>query len=211
MLKRVSNNQWGLKRWMKLRPRHVFDLKSNLTPLREIETLTGFWPLRELTSYLNELLMPFSVFNTIFIQHLIPYSLFETLFSIWHPFHSTFETLFVIWGPFQHLRPFSFNIWDLIGSGVATGGVRGAECHPWQGKVGQKSGKREEKSGKNREEKAKNWKVLSLCSSWQIGLATLLLIGYLRPFSAFDTGPFGGVGRSYTRFSESANSSLLRN
>ena len=50
MLKRVSNNQWGLKCWMKLRPYRVFDLNANLTPLLEIETLTGFWPLRDLTS-----------------------------------------------------------------------------------------------------------------------------------------------------------------
>ena len=74
--------------------------------------------------------------------------------------------------------------------GVATGVARGVECHPWQkkiaknreksGKIGKKSGKngkKREKSGrkgKNREEKAKIRKFLSLCPSWQIGLATLL-------------------------------------
>ena len=52
-------------------------------------------------------------------------------------------------------------------SGVATGGARGAECHPWQRKKCQKSGKRGKKSGKIR-------KVLSLCPSWQIGLSLLL-------------------------------------
>ena len=62
-------------------------------------------------------------------------------------------------------------------SGVATGGSRGAECHPWQWNICKKSAKRGGKSGKkrkNREEKAKIGKVLSLCPSWQIGLATLL-------------------------------------
>ena len=76
--------------------------------------------------------------------------------------------------------------------GVATRS-RWAECPPWQRKNCQKSvkrgGKREknqekirgggnrEKEGKkrkNQEEKAKIGKVLSLCPSWQIGLAMLL-------------------------------------
>ena len=55
----------------------------------------------------------------------------------------------------------------------------GAECHPWQRKIYQKSRKRGEKSGKKRKnqiEKAKIWKVLSLCPSWQTGLATLLYL-----------------------------------
>ena len=76
--------------------------------------------------HLNELLRPFSAFDTLFIQHLRPYSLFETRFNIWDPFHSTFETLFVIWDSFQHLTPFCghlrpyslletlFNMWGLI-------------------------------------------------------------------------------------------------
>ena len=43
-----------------------------------------------------------------------------------------------------------------------------AECHPWQQKkICQKSGKRGKKLGKIR-------KFLSLCPSWQMGLATLL-------------------------------------
>ena len=70
----------------------------------------------------------------------------------------------------------------------------GAECTPWQwkiwqklgkkGKIGKKEGKRQKftwenkknlKKRKNREETyAKISKVLSLCPSWQIGLATLL-------------------------------------
>ena len=53
--------------------------------------------------------------------------------------------------------------WD---SGVATGGHGGTECHPWQQKNCQKSGKRAKKLGKkskNWEEKAKIGKVLSLC------------------------------------------------
>ena len=55
-------------------------------------------------------------------------------------------------------------------------GARGAKCHPWQRKICQKLGKEVEigknleKRGKS-EEKAKNGKVLSLCPSWQIGLA----------------------------------------
>ena len=70
-------------------------------------------------------------------------------------------------------------------------GGKGAECHPWQQKNCQKLGKRGEnrekrgqirkKKRKNRGKKRKNWeekakigKVLSLCPSWQIGLATLL-------------------------------------
>ena len=63
------------------------------------------------------------------------------------------------------------------GSGVAMG----AECHPWERKKCQKSGKRGEKSGKkrkNREEKAKIRKVLSLCPSWQDG------VGYTTVFRA---------------------------
>ena len=56
----------------------------------------------------------------------------------------------------------------------------GQECHPWQQKICQKLGKRgrnQEKSGKKRknwEERAKIGKALSLCLSWQIGLAMLL-------------------------------------
>ena len=70
-------------------------------------------------------------------------------------------------------------------SGIATGVARGAECHPWQQKIAknrEKEGKNQEKSGgkirkkrgKNQEEKAKIRKFLSLCPSWQIGLAMLL-------------------------------------
>ena len=47
-------------------------------------------------------------------------------------------------------------------SGVATGVVRGAECHPWQQKKCQKSGKIQEKSGKKEEKsgrKVKNREV----------------------------------------------------
>ena len=39
----------------------------------------------------------------------------------------------------------------------------------------EKEGKNREKKRKQREEKAKIGKVLSLCPSWQIGLATLLV------------------------------------
>ena len=60
----------------------------------------------------------------------------------------------------------------------------GTECHPWQQKNCQKSGKRGKKSGKigkkrrNREENAKIGKgfFFSFCTSWQLGLPTLLLI-----------------------------------
>ena len=60
------------------------------------------------------------------------------------------------------------------------GGKGGAECHPWQWKNAKnrensgKSGKKSGKIGKNQEEKAKTGKFLSLCPSWQLGLATLL-------------------------------------
>ena len=50
--------------------------------------------------------------------------------------------------------------WSMHISGVATGGARGAECHPWQQKICQKSGKKREKSGKKEEKsrrKGKNW------------------------------------------------------
>ena len=60
-------------------------------------------------------------------------------------------------------------------------GERGQSvCLPWEQKICQKLGKRREKSEKirkkrkNRKEKAKIRKVLLLCPSWQIGLATLL-------------------------------------
>ena len=36
----------------------------------------------------------------------------------------------------------------MYNSGVATGGSRGAECHPWQRKICQKSGKKSRKIGK---------------------------------------------------------------
>ena len=49
-------------------------------------------------------------------------------------------------------------------------GCKGAECHPWQRKNCQKSGKKR----RNREEKAKIGKVFLLCPSWQTGLAMLL-------------------------------------
>ena len=35
-------------------------------------------------------------------------------------------------------------------SGVATGGVKGAECPPWQQKICQKEGENQEKIGKKR-------------------------------------------------------------
>ena len=41
-------------------------------------------------------------------------------------------------------------------SGIATGGSRGVECHPWQRKICQKSGKRGKKSGKIGEKEEKS-------------------------------------------------------
>ena len=66
-------------------------------------------------------------------------------------------------------------------SGIATGVARRGRVPPLtvkkfpkigknQEKIGEKSGKKRE----NREEKAKIGKFLSLCPSWQLGLATLL-------------------------------------
>ena len=43
-------------------------------------------------------------------------------------------------------------------SGIATGGNRGAECHPWQLKNCQESGKRGEKSGKKEEKSGRKGK-----------------------------------------------------
>ena len=58
-------------------------------------------------------------------------------------------------------------------------GIEGAECPPWQRKICQKSVKRGRKSGKSRNKSGKRGKirkVLLLCPSWQIGLATLLVL-----------------------------------
>ena len=57
-------------------------------------------------------------------------------------------------------------------------GSRGVECHPWQQKICQKPVKRGVKSEKIGEKEKKIGKVLSLCPSWQIGLATLLVLRY---------------------------------
>ena len=57
------------------------------------------------------------------------------------------------------------------------GGGYGGRVPPLKAKNREKEGKNQEKEGKkrtNREEKVKIGKVLSLCPSWQIGLATLL-------------------------------------
>ena len=54
-------------------------------------------------------------------------------------------------------------------SGVAMGGVKGGIVPPQQ-----KNAKNQENEGENQEKEEKNGKVLSLCSSWQIGLAMLL-------------------------------------
>ena len=70
----------------------------------------------------------------------------------------------------------------LLYSGVATGGQGGQSATPDSEKFAknlEKEGNNQEKSGKkrkNREEKVKIGKVLSLCPSWQTGLATLLCI-----------------------------------
>ena len=67
-------------------------------------------------------------------------------------------------------------ICDMV-SGVANGMARGAECHPLQQKICQKSGKKREncdKKSRNQEEKAKIGNVLSLFPCWQVWLATLL-------------------------------------
>ena len=67
----------------------------------------------------------------------------------------------------------------LLYSGAATGGQGGQSATPDSEKFAKKMEKNQEKLGKkrkNREEKAKIGKVLSLCPSWQPGLATLLCI-----------------------------------
>ena len=86
---------------------------------------------------------------------------------------------------FEHISMFfgegKSNMWRnaLLCSGIASGVIRGAECHPWQRKFAKNRGKNQEKLGKkrkNREENAKIRKFLSLCPSWQIRLVTLLLL-----------------------------------
>ena len=64
--------------------------------------------------------------------------------------------------------------WKL--NGEASIGARGAECPLTVKKLSKNRKKREQirKKRKNREEKVKIRKVLSLCPSWQIGLARLL-------------------------------------
>ena len=74
---------------------------------------------------------------------------------------------------YQHLKDFVEVKEGYDTSGVATGVARGAECHLWQRKFA-KNWENQEKIRKNREEKAKFRKFLSLCPSWQIGLATPL-------------------------------------
>ena len=66
-------------------------------------------------------------------------------------------------------------------SGVATGGARGGRMPPLTAKKLPKIGKKRGKIRKNRKKKRKKLeemanirKVLSLCPSWQIGLAMLL-------------------------------------
>ena len=71
---------------------------------------------------------------------------------------------------------------------------KGGRVPPWQRNICQKSGKRGTKSGKrggkirkkriNQEEKAKIRKVLSLCPSWQIGLAMLCWFQTSLPLAA---------------------------
>ena len=67
----------------------------------------------------------------------------------------------------------TFKIRGVIVSGVATGGSRGTECPLDSEKFAKKfAGKKGKKSGK----RGKIGKFLSFCPSWQIGLATLLVI-----------------------------------
>ena len=54
------------------------------------------------------------------------------------------------------------------------GGKGGQSATPDSEKIAKKIGGKSGKIRKNREEKAKIGKFLSLCPSWQIGLATLL-------------------------------------
>ena len=54
-------------------------------------------------------------------------------------------------------------------------GIKGGRVPPLTAKNLPKIGKKSGKKGKVRKKKAKSGKVLSLCPSWQIGLATLLL------------------------------------
>ena len=92
MLKTVSNNQQGLKCWMKLMPYRVVDLNANfgtftrnwdlngILTVTRFDILTNFWgPFQHLTPFafniwvLIRYLKPFSAFETLFIQHLRPY------------------------------------------------------------------------------------------------------------------------------------------
>ena len=83
------------------------------------------------------------------------------------------------------------SVYITLDSGIANGG-QGGTLPPLTAKnlpkkLG-KEGENQEKSWKkrkNQEEGAKIWKVLSLCPSWQIGLATLLTLGTIVEVSEF--------------------------
>ena len=49
-------------------------------------------------------------------------------------------------------------LYIILSNGIATWGSRGAECHPWQRKICQKSGKNQEKSRKKEEKSGRKGK-----------------------------------------------------
>ena len=75
-------------------------------------------------------------------------------------------------------------------------GVKRQSALPWLQKNCQKSGKKREKIMKKREKEEKVRKVLSLCPSWQIGLATPLFEMHTAPGACLLFAP-GAVCFSY--------------
>ena len=154
-------------------------------PWRKFDAFMRNWDLNEILTVtrfdiLNELLRPFSAFETLFIQHLRPYWLFNTFFSIWHPFGwhlSKFDTLFIQHLPLREIELIAYlipfpafdtllaDIWDLIRylrpfSAFDTLFIQ--HLRPYS-------------------------LFEALSSIWHPFGGHLRPFGYLRPFSAFDT------------------------
>ena len=78
---------------------------------------------------------------------------------------------FMIGRPFNQRLNFKMSRGVVKSSGYGMGGGGGGlRVSPWQ----QKKSKKKKKTGGGSRTRRKIWKVLSLCPSWQIGLATLL-------------------------------------
>ena len=125
------------------------------------------WKRRPLSESLNwKLFFPFLLIKIPFRDKL-PHNYTQDVFCVYKSHWST-----ILRDEFESLAFFSqYHQWH--SQYRARGGGRVLPDSKIIVKNQEKERKREEKSGKNREEKTKIGKVLSLCPSWQIGLATL--------------------------------------